>query len=135
MTGGHDCCDGKRLYVRDTALAAHQKVTVAPLPLSSRKHDWIELSADFTSAALEPIDVQLHDEPFPQSLWNLFTQSLPLLEGRGPMGNHKNKQDDKPHLLTSGKLDIGGVWFVAVALFAVLVAAIIVYRTADSLAF
>ena len=51
------------------------------------------------------------------------------------MDNHKNKQDDKPDLLTSGTLDTGGIWFVAVALFAVLAAAIIVYRTADSLAF
>ena len=38
-------------------------------------------------------------------------------------------------LLTSSTFDTGGRRFVAVALFAVLAAAIIVYRTADSLAF
>ena len=51
------------------------------------------------------------------------------------MNNNTNKQDDKSDLPTSGTLDTGGMWFAAVALFAVLAAIIIVYRTADSLAF
>jgi hypothetical protein len=44
------------------------------------------------------------------------------------MDTHKNN-------LTSGTLDTGGMWFAAVALFAVVAAVIIVYRTAGSLAF
>jgi hypothetical protein len=51
------------------------------------------------------------------------------------MDNHNNKQSNKPDPLTSGTLDTGGMWFVAVALFAVVAAAVIVYRTADLLAF
>jgi len=45
------------------------------------------------------------------------------------MKNHINKQDD------NGALDTSGMWFTAIALLAVLAAVIIVYRTADSLAF
>jgi hypothetical protein len=63
----------------------------------------------------------------------VHTVATPL--GReGADGQPKNKQDDKPYLLTSGTLDTGGRWFVAVALFAVLAAAIIVYCTTDSVA-
>ena len=51
------------------------------------------------------------------------------------MGNHNNKQNAKPDLLTNGTLNTSGMWFVAVALFAVMAAAIIVFRTADRLAF
>ena len=51
------------------------------------------------------------------------------------MDNNNNKQHDKPDLLTNSTLDTSGMWFVAVALFAVLAAVMIVYRTADSLAF
>ena len=51
------------------------------------------------------------------------------------MDTHRNKQHGKPGLLSGGTLDTSGVWFVAVALFAVLAAVIIVYRNADSLAF
>jgi hypothetical protein len=51
------------------------------------------------------------------------------------MESRKNKRNDRPGLPTSCTLDTGGMWFVAVALFAVVAAAIIVYRTADSLAF
>jgi len=51
------------------------------------------------------------------------------------MNNNGNKQDHESGLLTSGTLDAGGLWFAAVALFAVLAAIVIVYRTADSLAF
>ena len=48
------------------------------------------------------------------------------------MNNDKNKQDDKSDLLRNSTLDASGMWFAAVALFAVLAAIIIVYRTADS---
>jgi len=51
------------------------------------------------------------------------------------MNKNSNKQDGTPDQLTSGTLDTGGLWFAAVALFAVLAAIVIVYRTADSLAF
>jgi len=51
------------------------------------------------------------------------------------MDSHKNKQDGKPDLLMSGTLDTSGTLFVAAALFAVVAAVIIIYRTADSLAF
>ena len=51
------------------------------------------------------------------------------------MESHTNKQDGKFDLLTSGTLDTSGTLFVAAALFAVVAAVIIIYRTADSLAF
>ena len=60
--------------------------------------------------------------------WHVFAQSLLSWKGEGPMDVHKND-------LTNGTLDAGGIWFAAVALFAVVAAAIIVYRTAGSLAF
>jgi hypothetical protein len=51
------------------------------------------------------------------------------------MDSDKKKKDGKPGLLTNVTLDTSGVWFVGVALFAVVAAAILVYRTADRLAF
>jgi hypothetical protein len=51
------------------------------------------------------------------------------------MSSDKNKQDGKPDLLMNSTLDIGGMWFAPVALFAFLTAVIIVYSTADRLGF